>query len=127
MPPRTPEEVDALFAQYVNAGDLDALVALYEPHATLVPAPGQEAVGHAAIRDALGGLIATGVHITMHVVRVARAGDDLAVLYNDWTARGTGPDGVAAEASGKAFEVVRRQPDGTWRFAIDDAYGRSDA
>lgn len=126
MPARTPEEVDALFAQYVNAGDLDSLVALYEPEATLVAAPGQVAVGHAAIREALGGLLATGVRIEMRVVRVARAGNDLAVLYNDWTARGAGPDGTAAEVAGKAFEVVRRQPDGTWRFAVDDAYGRSD-
>lgn len=125
MHPRTPEECDALFAQHVNAGDLDALVALYEPAATLVAAPGQTAVGHAAIRDALAGLIAAGVRITMHVIRVARAGDDLAVLYNDWSARGTGPDGAPVESTGKAFEVVRRQADGTWRFAIDDAYGRS--
>ena len=26
---------------------------------------------------------------------------------------------------GKSAEVVRRQPDGTWLFAIDDPYGRS--
>jgi hypothetical protein len=25
--------------------------------------------------------------------------------------------------SGKAREIVRRQPDGSWRFVIDDPYG----
>ena len=41
MPAQTPEECDALFERYVNEGNLDALVDLYEPEATLVPAPGQ--------------------------------------------------------------------------------------
>jgi ketosteroid isomerase-like protein len=47
------------------------------------------------------------------------------MLYNDWQGRATGPDGAPVELTGKAIEVVRRQADGTWRFAIDDAYGRS--
>ena len=77
------------------------------------------------IREALAPLIAAQARITMRVVRVERAGDDLAALYNDWTASGTGPDGAAVEMTGKAIEIVRRQPDGTWRYAIDDPYGRS--
>jgi hypothetical protein len=32
MTPRTPEDVDRLFGEHMNAGDLDALVGLYEPH-----------------------------------------------------------------------------------------------
>lgn len=124
MAPRTPEDCDALFERHVNAGDLDGLVALYEPDATLSAAPGETAVGHAAIREALAPLIAARARITMHVVRVARAGDDLAMLYNDWTGSLTTPDGTVADMAGKAIEVVRRQADGTWRFAIDDAYAR---
>ena len=44
MPAQKPEECDNLFEKYVNEGNLDALVDLYEPNATLVPAPGQAAV-----------------------------------------------------------------------------------
>ena len=47
MPARSPEEVDALFEKALNAGDIDGLVALYEPDATLIPQPGQEAKGRA--------------------------------------------------------------------------------
>ena len=36
--PRSAEECDALFERHMNTGDLDALVALYEPNATLVGA-----------------------------------------------------------------------------------------
>ena len=34
MAARTPDEIDRLFAQALNAGDLDGLVALYEPQAS---------------------------------------------------------------------------------------------
>jgi hypothetical protein len=49
---------------------------------------------------------------------------DTAVTYNDWTGVMTGPDGAKIEMAGKAIEVCRRQPDGTWRVAIDDPFAR---
>jgi len=70
MSARTPEDCDRLFAEHVNAGDLEAL------------------------------------------------------LDNDWSFTAKGADGGSTERAGRALEVVRRQADGTWRFAIDDPYGR---
>jgi ketosteroid isomerase-like protein len=64
------------------------------------------------------------VKITMDVVRVVRAGDDLAVLYNDWRLVGRAADGSPFAMTHKAMEIVRRQSDGTWRFAVDDPYAR---
>jgi ketosteroid isomerase-like protein len=55
MAARTPEECDALFARHVNAGEVDAVVALYEPRATLVQQDRSTASGHGAIREALSG------------------------------------------------------------------------
>jgi ketosteroid isomerase-like protein len=57
-------------------------------------------------------------------VKVVRTGEDLALVYNDWTLSATGPDGSPIQRSGKAIEVVRRQRDGSWRFAIDDPRAR---
>jgi ketosteroid isomerase-like protein len=34
------------------------------------------------------------------------------------------PDGTLSETAGKALEVVRHQPDGSWRVAIDDPFAR---
>jgi|SRR5581483_132694 len=124
MPARTPEECDALFAEYAGAGDLDRLVALYEPHGTLVQQDGVAATGPAAIRDALGGLVAMKPTLRMSVSRVVHAGEDLAVLYNEWSMTAKAPDGTPVEMQGKAMEIVRRQADGTWRFAIDDPWAR---
>jgi uncharacterized protein (TIGR02246 family) len=124
MAAKTPEECDALFERYLNAGDLEALVDLYEPGATLLPNPGESAVGHAAIREALSAFVAVKAHIRLHVGQVTRAGDDLAMLYGDWSGHFTDPDGARVEIAGQSVEVVRRQPDGTWRFVLDDPYGR---
>src|SRR5262249_2939987 len=124
MPARTPEECDVLFERHLNAGDLDPLVDLYEADATLVMAPGERQVGRAAIREALGGFIGQKAQLTRTCPPVLRAGDDLAVLYGDWHGHYTAPDGAQAEVAGQSVEVVRRQADGTWRFAIDDPFGR---
>lgn len=121
---RRPEDVDRLFAERLNAGDLDGLVALYEPAGVLVRDDGTPAAGAAAIRGELAGIVALRPRITMHVVRVIEAGGDLAVLSNDWRASATAPDGSALALAGRATEVVRRQADGTWRFAFDDPYAR---
>ena len=124
MPARTPEDCDRLFAERVNAGDVDGVARLYEPRATLVQQDGSAATGAGAIRDALAGFAALKPRLTMNVTRVVKSGDDLAVLYNDWTLVGTGPDGKPLEMTGKAIEVVRRQRDGTWLFAVDDPFAR---
>jgi uncharacterized protein (TIGR02246 family) len=124
MPARKPEECDLLFGDHVNAGDLDALVALYEPTCPMAQRDGGLIVGHEAIRANLQRLLAMKPRMTIRVTQVLAAGD-LAMVYNDWSFTGVGPDGAPVARSGRAVEVVRRQPDGTWRFAVDDPLGRS--
>jgi uncharacterized protein (TIGR02246 family) len=124
MPARSPEDCDRLFAECANSGDLKGLVALYEPRGSLVRVDGGLATGHDAIHHALDELTAMEPQLRMNIVRVVKVGDDLAVLYNDWTMSGKGPDGQPLEMAGKAVEVVRRQADGTWRFAVDDPFAR---
>src|SRR4051794_40222689 len=53
MPATEPEQLHGLFEQAFNAGDVEALMALYEPDAALIPQPGALAEGTAAIRDSL--------------------------------------------------------------------------
>ena len=119
-----PEEVDQLFARAFSNGDLEALVALYEPDATLVPQPGQTAVGRDAIREALKGFLTLCGEFRTELMNVVQAGD-LALVRSDWSLVGTGPGGCLVDLSGRGVEVVRRQPDGTWLFAIDNPYSCS--
>jgi uncharacterized protein (TIGR02246 family) len=67
MPAHKPEECDLLIAEYVNTGNLDAAVELYEPGATFVTGPGKTITGQAAIREALEGMLAGKPRLTMKV------------------------------------------------------------
>ena len=124
MPARDPLEVDRLFADALNRGDLDALVALYEPQAALTPEPGKTVVGHAAIRAALGQFVAGKPRIDI-VPRVIAQSGDLALVSARWKLAMTGPDGKPAEIAGQSVEVLRRQAGGHWLFALDEPFGVS--
>jgi uncharacterized protein (TIGR02246 family) len=124
MPTRTPEDVDRLFAEAMNAGDLDALMALYEPNATLTPSPGKTVTGTAAIREALAGFLAGAPKMSISPRLVAQTGD-LALVTARWELTMRGPDGSMAPVAGQSVEVLRRQPDGRWLFAIDEPFGVS--
>jgi uncharacterized protein (TIGR02246 family) len=124
MPAQTPEDVDRLFGEYVNAGDAEALVALYERGATLLTDSGP-ATGHAAIREWAAGFLAMKPKIQMSVDKVVEGGGDVAAVYNNWKLTASGPDGATFELAGRATEIVRRQADGTWLFVIDDPNMRS--
>jgi uncharacterized protein (TIGR02246 family) len=121
MAARSPEDLDKLFVEKMNAGDLEAVVALYEPEATLAPQPGQMASGTAAIREAIRGFIAMKPRFTATAKPTVRAGD-LALTGLAWTLHATGPDGKPVEMQGHSAEVVRRQADGTWKFVVDNPW-----
>jgi uncharacterized protein (TIGR02246 family) len=114
-----PEDVNRLFGERLNAGDIDGLIALYEPDATLVTAEGT-LIGHAAIREFLQGMTAAQADIDMGTQRVVPSGADLAVVHHEWRANLATDDGQRMVLTGKATEVVRRQSDGRWLFVFDD-------
>jgi len=122
MPARAPDEVHKLFTQYFSAGDIDALMSLYEPAAVLLPQPGQKVGGHAAIRDALMAFLAMKGKFHMAPPRMIQA-PDIAIVFADWTLDAVAADGSPVRLSGQTSDVVRRQPDGRWLLAIDSPFG----
>jgi uncharacterized protein (TIGR02246 family) len=121
MPAHTPEELQPMWAEAFNAHDLEALMALYEPEATLVPLPGQVATGTEAIREALSGFFALNPKFELEFKRAFQAGD-LALLFSEWTLTGTDPEGNPIELEGRTSDVARQQADGSWLFVIDNPY-----
>ena len=118
-----PEQIHRLFEHAFNAGDIDGLLALYEPDATLVPQPGVVVVGTDGIRESLRWLLDRNGRITIESKLVLRV-DDIAYLSNRWSLTGgTMPDGSAADLGATTAEVARRQADGTWLYVIDNAWG----
>ena len=119
---RSPEQVIEIFIAAVNAGDIERVLAVYEPGARLA-FPGQPSVGHDAIRGALQSLLAQKPTMTGRTVSVSQVGD-VALLRSEWSFTGTDQTGGRVEMSGESAEVVRRQPDGTWLYIIDLPMGK---
>jgi len=118
----TPDTTVRLFAEYLNAGDLDAALTLYDDQASFLPEPGTVVTGTAAIRAALQSFFAIRPVLTGDIQRVVEAGDT-ALVVNAWTLSGALPDGTPVRQEGRSADVLRRQPDGRWLLLIDDPWG----
>ncbi|HET8821299.1 MAG TPA: SgcJ/EcaC family oxidoreductase [Thermoleophilaceae bacterium] len=122
MTETTPEATIERFSRHLAAGDLDSMVALYEPDATFAPQPGESVSGRDAIRAALDGFLAVKPRMTGRIEKVLRAGDT-ALVANRWSLSGTAPDGQPVSMGGTSADVLRRRPDGSWGIVIDDPWG----
>jgi uncharacterized protein (TIGR02246 family) len=124
MSVQNPRQLNQAWEKAYNDGELDALVELYEPEATIIPEPGSPVTGQAAIREALAPLVALKGQIQLRTTAVIESGD-LAVVYAEWSLTGgTDPSGGPVNLEGRSTELMRRQPDGSWRDLIDDPFSR---
>jgi len=119
---QTPDQVLASIVEGINTGNLDALLSLYEPDAAFAAQPGILARGLPGVRESLAGFIAMNGTLDLKVTRVLEAGG-LALVAGVWSFEGTGPDGNPVTLSGHNADVLRCQPDGSWRFVIDNPWG----
>jgi uncharacterized protein (TIGR02246 family) len=114
-----PAKIHELFQAAFNALDTDAVLALYEDNAVFVTGPGTAVTGRDAIAQVLESFFAM-----QPVMRLETASffqnDDLAMLEGRWVLIGAGPEGDPIQITGTSHEVVRRQSDGCWLYAIDD-------
>jgi ketosteroid isomerase-like protein len=118
----TPEQVLEAIVSGINSGDLDSLLPLYESEAAFAAQPGSLAHGPEGVSQALAGFISMNGKLDLDVTRVLEV-DDLALVIGVWTFDGTGPDGEPVHLEARNADVLRRQPDGTWRFVIDNPWG----
>ena len=121
-PVHDPEDMNAAFAAAYNSGDIEQLLALYEPDAILAPQPGLRAAGLEAIREALLGLLGLGGTMRSENLYCLRSGD-IALLQGSWTLSTADREGEPVELASRTAEVVRRQPDGSWLYVADHAFG----
>lgn len=114
----SPRALMRAFTERVHARDLDGLAALYEPGAVFESRPGVVVRGRDAIREALAALLALGPRMVADTVQVLEA-DNIALVVNEWSLTGTGPDGGEVRQGGRSADVVRRQADGSWLVLVD--------
>jgi uncharacterized protein (TIGR02246 family) len=115
MPAQKPEDLGQLFVQAMKDGDLDAVMALYEPGASMPNQQGEVRSGADAIREYMAPFVAMKPDMTGQTDKVILAGD-IALSHSRWSMT------TPAPMSSRAVEVARRQPDGTWLYVIDDPF-----
>jgi len=120
MPASEPQEIHRAVEEAFNAKDLDGLVALYEKDARMVAPDGSVVEGIDAIREQWQSFLAMNAQMKLRT-RFAIEMDDIALLRNDYTVES--PD---LQMGSSTCEVVRRQPDGSWRYIVDHPFGASD-
>jgi len=120
---RRPEEINVRWTEAFNAGDLAAMLELYEPDAMLVPGPDEAPVsGLVAIEASLRQLIGLRGKITF-APRYWLQHGDLALGGIDFhLVDGTDPSGNPVDLRDGTAEVARRQPDGTWKYVFDHPF-----
>jgi ketosteroid isomerase-like protein len=113
-----PGEINVKWAKAYNAGDVDAMLELYEPGAVIVPGPGADPLtGMAAFGPALRQFAGMGAGLTFQP-RYWLVRDDLALGSIDFTL--TLGDGGGM--NGRTAEVARRQADGSWKYVLDHPF-----
>lgn len=116
MGPQSPAEWWPQFQQAMLAGDMEGVLALYEPGAVFASPAGLLRHGHEELRPEFAPLVTAKADFTVEVRKIV-AGDDVALLHSAWNI--TRPQAM----SGVALEVLRRQPDGSWLLAIGEPEG----
>jgi ketosteroid isomerase-like protein len=106
-PAAEPEDLGRYFIERANAGDVEGLVALYEPGAVLAFPAGRLTAGHDEIRTVYAELLAGKPSFSS-------AGQQPAIRNGDLALTSTRLPG-----GGATVEIARRQPDGSWRWVID--------
>jgi ketosteroid isomerase-like protein len=123
--PDSPRAVHKAWERAYQDGDIDGLMDLYEDGSLLVTEPGGDvARGADAVRGALEQFLSMGADFRIEKTETLD-GDDLAIAYSSWKMTGgTGPDGNPLDLAFTTGDVLRRQPDGSWLFVLDNPWGQ---
>ena len=117
-----PEDLYPALSKAQNAGDLEGLLSLYDPKAAYVIKPGRVTQTPAELRAALQYVLALNGRVTINPETFVRS-DDLVLVQGTFTFSGRRGDGTPFERVSRFTDVLRRQPDGHWRVAVDNPYG----
>ena len=106
-PARDPQDLERLLIDRQHAGDVEGMVALFEPQAAVDCGEDLFLHGHQEIRRYFAEVVASGRKFARGVQQPALVCGELALTSTRL------PDGSVTA------EVARRQSDGTWLWAID--------
>jgi len=106
-----------------EAGNLEEVMATYEPGATIIFEPGNPVSGTRSIEQAFKQAFEMSPKYTFEGYEVFVTGN-MAVHFTPWNMSGRMPDGTVIQQKGLSVAVLRKQEDGKWLILFDNPHGQ---
>jgi ketosteroid isomerase-like protein len=116
--PKTAEDAHAALAAAYNTGDLDTVLNMYDVNGYFVATDGLPVSGKEKFSEIIKNILSIPGTMEIKTVYCLKAGD-VAVGRSEWNITDNGEIRVAA----KGIELMKQQPDGTWKVVVDHAIG----
>lgn len=117
-----PTTFPTAFDHALNAGDLDQILRLYDPEASIRTSEGFVGQGVNQISQEMRKLISANAQITNRLRHILQTGET-ALIVVDWTLELNTPDGRRVTAQGTATNVIRQTAEHGWRMMISNPQG----
>lgn len=112
------EEIQEKYREAFNSGDVDALLDNYAQHGLTVVEPGVALSRSDDLREAMVTYFAEAKPRTDYEFVHTYVAGDVALVVTEWSLEEQGPDGGRETQRGRATDVLVREQDGKWRFAV---------
>jgi ketosteroid isomerase-like protein len=116
--PTRAQDAHATLAAAFNTGNVDTVLSMYDFNGIIVPEPGKPVSGKEKFEEAIRAILSIKGKMEIKTVYCLQTGN-LAVGRSEWNIT----DGQEVKISAKGIEVMKEQPDGTWKIVIDHAFG----
>jgi ketosteroid isomerase-like protein len=111
-------DVHAALADAFNTGDTNTVLSMYDFNGIIVPEPGRAVSGKQNFEEAIQAILSIKGKMEIKTVYCLQTGN-LALGRSEWNIK----DGNEVKINSKGIEVMRQQPDGSWKILIDHAFG----
>jgi uncharacterized protein (TIGR02246 family) len=116
--PTRAQDAHATLAAAFNTGNVDTVLSMYDFNGIIVPEPGKAVSGREQFEEAIRAILSIKGKMEIKTVYCLQTGN-LAVGRSEWNIT----DGQEVKISSRGIEVMKEQPDGTWKIVIDHAFG----
>ena len=116
--PTRAQDAHATLAAAFNTGDVSTVMSMYDVNGIIVPEPGKPVSGREQFEKAIKAILSIKGTMEIKTVYCLQTGN-IAVGRSEWSIT----DGDEVKVCAKGIEVMRQQPDGTWKIVVDHAFG----
>jgi ketosteroid isomerase-like protein len=117
----SPKDLLTLLGKFIEARDVDAILAIHEPEAALVEFGGGISRGEDELRKSYARFFQSKPDLKVNALQIVESGG-VAIILGDYTLKFEDQNGEVMNSKGKFGDMVRQQPDGSWLYLLDNPF-----